>query len=130
MTMALIILGPKTTALYTNTEDVTMSQTIIEEVSLLGITAYSTHETCNWLFKIIEQYPKVWKASRPIVGIPKSDWMIIPLVLDAKHDAAKVYPLGSQDREVVNKEFDQLHKEEWMEWTSQPIPHGYPIFVV
>ena len=56
--------------------------------------------------------------------------MTIPLLPGAQLEAAKVYPLGLKDREVVDKEFDQLHEEEKMDWTTKPTPHGHPVFVV
>ena len=126
MAMATIISnGPQSTvALHTNREKP------MEGVSQLGITAYGEPEVQQRLFNTAERYPDVWKADGPTIRIPESDWMTIPLVDNAKLDPAKVYPLGPRDREVVDKEFDQLHREGRMEWTAQPTPHGYPVFVV
>ena len=60
-------------------------------------------------------------------------WMKIPLKegwQDKVKGKAKVYPLGIKDREVVNREFDKLHKQGRMSWTNEAIPFSYPVFVV
>lgn len=47
-----------------------------------------------------------------------------------KPGQAKVYPLGRQDKEVVNQAFDKLHTENRLEWASTSTPFTYPCFVV
>ena len=46
--------------------------------------------------------------------VPEEEWMRISL----RHDwqtkvsrKAKIYPLGIQDREVVDKTFDEMHRQ-------------------
>ena len=56
--------------------------------------------------------------------------MPITLKPDAKIDAAKVYPLKPADREFLDKEFNKLHDQGRMEYTSQPTPFGWPVFVI
>lgn len=56
--------------------------------------------------------------------------MPIKLQPGAKVEAAKVYPLGPADRQFVDDVFDKLHAQGRMEYTAQPTPHGYPVFVV
>ena len=95
-----------------------------------GLTVYGDPDTQRQLLRVAESYPTIWNASGPTVDIPEKDWMTIPLLPNVKLDAAKVYPLGQRDREVVDKEFDQMHVESRMSWTDRPTPHGYPVFVV
>ena len=47
-----------------------------------------------------------------------------------KPEPSKVYPLGPEDREIVDKEFDEMHRRGKMKWTSQATPYGYPVFVI
>lgn len=56
--------------------------------------------------------------------------MPINTLAEAKPDPAKVYPPESADRQVVDKEFDQLHEYGKMEWTTEALPFAYPVFVV
>ncbi|KAJ9284392.1 hypothetical protein DTO021C3_8037 [Paecilomyces variotii] len=42
----------------------------------------------------------------------------------------KVYALGPKDREVVDKEFDELHAQNRMQWATNHTPTGHPVFVV
>ena len=56
--------------------------------------------------------------------------MPIDIQPEAKVEAAKVYPLGPADRKFVDEAFDKLHEQGRMEYSSQPTPHGYPVFVV
>ena len=44
--------------------------------------------------------------------------------------APRVYPLGIDDRELVDKTFDKLHKQERMSWSTTSTPFSYPVFVV
>ena len=98
--------------------------------SASGLTVYGSPEEQARLIEVAESYPAIWKSSGPTIDIPEEDWMTIPLKPGAKIDAAKVYPLGREDRDVVDKEFDQLHLEGRMEWTRSSTPHRYPVFVV
>ena len=42
---------------------------------------------------------------------------------------AKIYPLGARDRKVVNDTFEPLHAAGKMQYTTQPTPFGFPVFV-
>ena len=43
---------------------------------------------------------------------------------------AKVYPLGLKDREVIDKTFDELHRQERLDFTKEPTLFSYPVFVI
>ena len=96
-----------------------------------GITVYGiTEEVRQQLTAVTEAYPLLWQDTGRTVDVPEEDWMPITLKPDAKIDAAKVYPLGPADREFVDKEFNKLHDQGRMEFTKQPTPFGWPVFVV
>ena len=55
----------------------------------------------------------------------RSDWESrIPTRL------ARVYPLGIDNREVVDKTFDKLHEQDRMSWSKTATPFSYPVFIV
>ena len=42
----------------------------------------------------------------------------------------KVYPLGIKDRAIVDKVFDKLQRQGRLEFTKQPTPFCFPVFIV
>ena len=42
----------------------------------------------------------------------------------------RVYPLGTEDKKVVNETFDDMHRQGRLKWTNSPTPFSYPVFVV
>lgn len=46
-----------------------------------------------------------------------------------KPGQVRVYPLGSKDKEVIDKEFDKLHDQDCMEWTITATPLSFPYFM-
>ena len=61
--------------------------------------------------------------------------MSIPLTADwncstAPKLAHRVYPMGDTERRVIDKEFDKMHSQGRMSWSSEPSPFGFPVFVV
>ena len=63
--------------------------------------------------------------------MPQIDYMPIPF----RHDwadnlpPAKIYPLGARDCKVVDDTFELLHAAGKMQYTTQPTPFGFPVFV-
>lgn len=102
-----------------------------EATTTNGITIYGNEpQTQAALAAVTEAYPRLWCDDGTPVSVPEHEWMPITLKPDAKIEAAKVYPLGLTDRQLVDDTFDKLHEQGRMEYTSQPTPHGYPVFVV
>ena len=60
--------------------------------------------------------------------------MRIPLVADWESQlpskSARVYPLGTEGRQVVDDTFDGLHAQDKMSWTIKGTPFSFPVFVV
>ena len=97
-----------------------------------GVTIYGQPEERKVLSNLIDDFPKLW-VDEGFVDIPQSEWMKLPLRSDWESKVsgkAKVYPLGIRDREVVDKTFDEMHRQERLQFTSQPTPFSYPVFVV
>ena len=70
------------------------------------------------LLDLIKRYLKLWLDREESANIPINKWMSIPLKKgwqkQAK-DKAKIYLLGTRDKEIMDKEFDKLHEQGRME---------------
>ena len=97
-----------------------------------GITIYGDDPTD--FETIVNNYPSLWKDDGGVVDVPEHQWMEIPLVENWRKNynprQAKVYPLGTKDRQEVDKMFNKLHEQGRMEWTTNATPFTYPCFVV
>ena len=105
-------------------------ETAQERVTDNGITIYGDSSTYNRLSAVAKAYHDIWRDKGGVVNIPEKDWMENKTVNDAKPMLARVFRLGLEDRAVVDKEFDAMHKSGKMEWTTKPTPFAYPVFVV
>ena len=43
---------------------------------------------------------------------------------------ARIYPLGNEARLVIDDTFDEMHKQDRLQYTSDPTPFSFPVFVV
>src|SRR5437762_11984550 len=89
-----------------------------------GITVYGDDNTRKQLAEVALAYPELWEDNAETVDIPEDQYLIIPLKSDSKIEAAKVYSLGLKDKAFVDKEFDKLHEQGKLEWTTRPMPHS------
>ena len=64
--------------------------------------------------------------------IPEEEYMDIKLKDNyVKHLMTSwVYPVSHTDREVIDKEFDQLHLKGKMSWSAKLTQFNWPVFVV
>lgn len=96
-----------------------------------GITLYGDKKDHQQFQKIGAKYPRIWESPE-FANVPEDNWMSIPLVEDWKDKTkftGKVYPLGKADREVVDKTFDDLHRQGKMMWSKDPTLIASPVFV-
>lgn len=78
------------------------------------------------------KYADVLSEVAGIASIPQEDWMQVNLK-DNWRDyklTPKVYPLSVKDKAIVDAKFDSMHEQGKMEWSTQPTPFGFPVFVV
>lgn len=54
----------------------------------------------------------------------KSDWE------ERVPKTARVYPLSSKSRKVIDATFDKLHNQGQLSWTSESTLFSFPVFVV
>lgn len=117
---SLVLRAPTGTEFHTDMEIVTSN----------GITVYGDPSAYNRLSTVAENYPTIWNDIGGVVNVPESEWMPNNTLAGAKPEPAKVYPLGPADRQIVAQEFDQLHLQGKMQWTTEASPFAYPVFVV
>ncbi len=97
-----------------------------------GVMVYGNPRECQALSDLVDEFPTLW-VDQGFVKVPKEEWMKIPLQENWQSKIsgkAKVYPLGIKDKEVVDKTFDELHRQGRLDWTTQATPFSYPVFVV
>ncbi len=42
----------------------------------------------------------------------------------------RIYPLGNEARQVVDDRFDEMHRQGRLEYTTDPTPFSFPVFVI
>ena len=103
----------------------------LEHVMPNGVTVYGrSPEAAMQLSATIEDYKDLFVDKGETVDIPEDQWMPIPLKPGATSKPARVYPVGQKDRDVIDATHDKLHAQGKMEWSTQPTPFSYPVFVV
>ena len=80
-----------------------------------GITIYSSppkSETVQKKFiAVVNSYPNIWRDSGSVVDVPKNQWMPINTKTGTNFETFKIYPVGPQNREIINKKFNDLHQQ-------------------
>ncbi|SLM35364.1 probable transposable element [Lasallia pustulata] len=104
----------------------------LETILPNGITTYGQAEISARYSEVINRYPDLWADKGRVAKIPESDWMTILLVdeWDPTKVAAKVYSTTGKDRNKIDKAFDKLHNQGRMEFSNEPTPFAYPVFIV
>ena len=102
----------------------------LEHVMANGITVYGTPDVATQIASVAEEFPEIWEDQGTTVDVPEEEWMPIPLKPDAAPKPSRVYPVSQKDKDVIDETFNKLHEQGKMEWTNQPTPYSYPVFVV
>ena len=79
---------------------------------------------------MVNVYLNVWLDSGRVIKIPQDQWTPIDTKTRTKANATKVYPVGPQDRTIIDKEFDELNRQRKMQWTKGFTKYKYPVFIV
>ena len=98
-----------------------------------GVRVYRDEHAVTLLSQLVAEYPSIWE-SEGFVRIPPERWMKVPLKpgWEAKVSAIKsrVYPLGNEARQLVDKTFDEMHCLGRLKFTTGHTPFSFPIFIV
>ena len=109
---------------------------ISEELKLAsGVTVYdSDPEAGRQIAAVADSYPELWVDNGNVADVTEEEWMKIPLINNwqdvYKPANAKVYLLEPRNREVVDAQFDKLHQQGRLKWSTEATPFSYPCFVV
>lgn len=122
-----------TDAALASTGDAFAAVAALERVLPNGITIHdSGTEAVEAFTKIVDEYASIW-TDQGFAELPEENWMRIPLKSDWEDKTPgkiRVYPLGTRDKEFIDKTFHELHSLGRMEWTNTSTPFSYPCFVV
>ena len=106
---------------------------MLNEIKLLnGVMVYGNEEAVKAFINLVEAFLKLF-LDEGFVKVSEENWMRLSLKSDWESRVkgqAKVYPLGLKDREVIDRTFDELHRQGRLEWTKSSTPFSYPVFVV
>lgn len=98
-----------------------------------GVRVYRDTHAVAQLAQLVDEYSSIWE-SEGFVQIPPKRWMKVPLKpgWEAKVSMIKpkVYPLGNENRQVVDKTFDEMHRLGRLEFITEHTPFSFPVFVV
>ncbi len=98
-----------------------------------GMTIHGDVETSQRLQHAVKEFPSIWLDQGKSVDLPQDEWMRIPLRSDWESrisGKAKVYPLGTKDKALIDATFDELHEQGRLSWTAGgATPFSYPVFV-
>ena len=80
-----------------------------------GVMVYGDAQATTALSDLVTEFPTIWQ-DEGFVKLPQDDWMKITLRDDWQSrlpsgNRAKIYPLGIKDREVIDKTFDEMHRQ-------------------
>ena len=97
-----------------------------------GVRVYAADPQLAQRFvRICESFPKLWR-DEGLIKVPPDELMRVPLVEGWQNQKIKsrMYPLSSRDREVLDKVFNELHRQGKMVYATKPTPFAHPVFVV
>ena len=111
----------------------TRSDNQMSEICLSNdITIYSTPTNVAAIADVIKTYSDLWHDCRRTVDIFERNYLQVPLKKNWETTKLLkwVYLLSDEARWLVNEKFDELHAQGQMEWSTQPTPFGFLVFVV
>ena len=98
-----------------------------------GIKIYRDRQAVEKITRLVNEYPSIWESSG-FVQVPPERWMKVHLKpgWESKVSAIKprVYPLGIDNRRLVDETFDELQRLGRLKYTTSPTPFSFPVFVI
>ena len=126
---AAVSASPHSVALPETTPEISVVPTMDDVVLPSGITVYKGDPLIR---AVAEDFPKLWREGG-FANLPEEEWMRIPLKSDwEKHvpKTARIYPLSTESKAIVDRTFDKLHEQGRLSWTNEATPFSFPVFVV
>lgn len=105
----------------------------LETVLNKRVRVYGDPTAVKQIAELVVEYPTIWK-SQGFVQIPPERWMTVPLKSgwESKVSAIKprIYPLGNEARRVIDNTFDKMHRQNCLQYTTEPTSFSFPVFVI
>ena len=101
-----------------------------ETVLSNGVHIFEGSGLASRFGKIVQEFPEIWEDSG-LIDIPEKEMMRVPLV-DGWNNvklAQKQYPASHTERELIDKTYNELHRQGRVEWVNEPTPFATPLFV-
>ncbi|CAI9633106.1 unnamed protein product [Alternaria burnsii] len=107
-------------------------ETRFETKSDAGITVYGEPAKVSALLAVAERYPEIWIDRGGFARIPEDQWMPINLRdgWQEQNMPSKIYPVGPEDRDIIDATFDKLADCNKMERATRMGFFPVPVFVV
>lgn len=103
-----------------------------EETLSNGIKIYGSGVERKAYTKLVAEFPSLWEDDG-FIRVPPEEWMRIPLKEGWQNKLtrrSKIYPLGIEDRKLVDETFNKMHKQGRLRWIDEETPFSFPVFVV
>lgn len=97
-----------------------------------GISLYGNKDEIGQYTQLVDEFPTLW-VNDGFIDVPKDQWMTIPLKQNWKSKISgksKIYPLGRDDRAVIDSIFDKMHEQGRLIYRNGLTPVSFPVFVV
>ena len=84
-------------------------------VLLNDIIIYEDASVVVKLFIVAKIYFNIWqKKTTDTINISEEEWMSVDTISKVKFESVRVFKLSKQNRDVIDKKFDELHRQEKM----------------
>lgn len=103
-----------------------------KETSSNRIKIYGSEVERKAYTELVAKFPSLWEDDG-FIRVPPEEWMRIPLKEEWQNKLtgrSKIYPLGIEDRKLVDETFDKMHKQGHLKWTDEETPFSFPVLVV
>ena len=108
---------------------ITLFTALIELITIENIIIYNILIIQQRLLATIDAFSIIWKKNNTI-NVSKFEWMFINIIFDVKSNTFKVYFVNSQNREIIDKKFDKLHRNDKLKWITDVTSYDFSMFVV
>ena len=83
--------------------------------------------------ELVAEYSTICESQDFVQILPKR-WMTVSLKpgweLKVSTIKPRIYPLGNETRRVVDDTFDEMYKQGRLQYTTDPTPFSFPVFIV
>jgi hypothetical protein len=105
---------------------------LLETTHSSGMTIYDKERAVAALGGVIDEFPVTLWTDEGFVNIPEDQWLKVELRPDWRDrisGKAKIYPLGTQDKQIVERTFTTLTHQGRATRTLHATPFSFPVFV-